>query len=382
VARILLNPRARRRAWTTAELGGAPGREPSRLHAALPGYAPTPLREARHLASALGLARVWVKDESERLGLPAFKILGASWAAFRALARALGRDLDPAGGLAALREALGELRPWTLVAATDGNHGRGVARVARWLGLSARVFVPVGTAAARIDSIASEGAEVEVVLGSYDETVERAAREATGRASLIQDHAWPGYEEIPRQVAEGYATLFFEVEDALALRGATRLDAVLIQIGVGALAAAAVQHYRRAGAPGLPALIGVEPCRAACVLESLAADRRLSLPVGADASIMAGLNCGTPSSAAWPLLREGLDACVAVGDARAREAMRALAADGIVSGESGAAGAAGLLELCAAGDARAALGLGPQACVLLVSTEGATDPESYARIVA
>lgn len=358
--------------------------DPRRLHRALPGYAPTPLRAAPRLAARLGLARVWIKDESGRLGLPAFKILGASWAAACALAERLGLDLaaepDPLAALRARRAALADLR---LAAATDGNHGRAVARVARWLGLPARIFVPAGTAQARIAAIAGEGAEVTEVAGGYDDAVAAAAAERARGALLIQDHAWPGYEDVPARVVEGYATLFAELEEQLAAAGAPVPRLALIQTGVGALAAAAVHHWRRPGLPRArrPALANVEPTGAACVLASVEAGRIVSVAAGAHSSLMAGLNCGTPSSVAWPAMRRGMDVFVAVGDARAIEAMRALADDGIVSGESGAAGVAGLLALCADPAARERLELDASAEVVALSTEGATDPASWERAV-
>jgi diaminopropionate ammonia-lyase len=158
----------------------------------------------------------------------------------------------------------------------------------------------------------------------------------------------------------------------------------MVPVGVGALAAAAVRHYRREGLARRPRLIGVEPLAAACVLASLRAGRMVTVP-GPHHSIMAGLNCGTPSLVAWPSLLRGLDAVVAVDDVRARQAMRDLAAAGIVAGETGAASLAGLTELAAgpgAEEVRRAFGVGPDAKVLLLCTEGATDPDAYRRIVA
>jgi len=351
--------------------------EPLAFHRELPGYAASPLREAPRLAARLGLASVSVKDESSRFGLPAFKILGASWAIARALAARCGDPEARPSSLPALRALAASAAPLRLVAATDGNHGRGVARVAGWLGLPATIFVPEGTARSRIDAIAAEGAEVVEVAGGYDETVERAAAARGSASLLIQDHAFPGYDEVPRWVIDGYATIFWEIEQEW-----SDFDLVLVQVGVGALAAAAAVHYRRPGLPRRPALASVEPIGAACALESAAAGRIVTVPAGARSSIMAGLNCGTPSTVAWPDLARSVDAFVAVDDERAREAVRALAADGIVSGESGAAGAAGLLELLEGGGAaREWLGLARDARVLLLSTEGATDPALWRRIV-
>ena len=374
---VFLNPAAR-----TAAAMAAPPRAPLGLHRRLPGYAVTPLADAPALARANGVGRVWVKDESARLGLPAFKLLGASWAAYRALVERLGRDPEPWASVDELRRTLAPLRPLTLAAATDGNHGRAVARIAALLDLDADVYVPKGTAAARIAAIEREGARVTVVDGDYDAAVATAAATAGDRCLAIQDVGRPGYEQIPAWVVEGYATIFWEVDDQLAARGEEGPDVVVVPIGVGGLAAAAVRHWRRRGLRRPPRLLGVEPLAAACVLRSLRAGRVVTVP-GPHDSIMAGLNCGTPSLVAWPFLLAGLDAVVAVADERARQAMRDLAAAGIVAGETGAAALAGFAELTCGPDAGGPriLGLGADARVLLLCTEGATDPEAYRRIV-
>jgi diaminopropionate ammonia-lyase len=256
--------------------------------------------------------------------------------------------------------------------------------MARLLGVDAEIYVPKGTAEARIAAIEGEGARVTVVDGDYDAAVATAAATAAERRLVIADVAWPGYEQVPSWVVEGYGTIFWEVDDQLAALGADGPDVVMVPVGVGALAAAAVRHYRRRGLERRPRLIGVEPLAAACVLRSLLAGRIVTVP-GPHPSIMAGLNCGTPSVVAWPSLRDGLDAVVAVADRRARQAMRDLAAAGVVAGETGAASLAGLAELTAGPDAqqvRRATGLGADARVLLLCTEGATDPDAYRRIVA
>jgi diaminopropionate ammonia-lyase len=353
---------------------GRPTRAPLDLHRKLPGYAPSPLVEVRPLADELGLGRLWVKDESSRLGLPSFKILGASWGVYRALDRHIG-GFSTWSNLDDLREQLGSHRPLALAAATDGNHGRAVARMARLLELNGRIFVPAGTASARIEAIESEGATCEVVEGTYDDAVARSAEQADDRCLVISDTSWPGYEDVPRWVIEGYSTIFWEIEDQL--DGAS-VDAVVIQLGVGALGAAAVRHWRIVSA-ARPVMIGVEPDRAACVLASLEAGRIVTIP-GPHDSIMAGLNCGTPSIVAWPLVSAGFDAVAAIDDDRAREAMRALAFAGVVAGETGAAGVACLIELRASG-ALPELGVTDRSRVVVLSTEGATDPQAYAEIV-
>jgi diaminopropionate ammonia-lyase len=372
-SRFFLNPAAAR---YTANAGD----DPLPFHRLLPGYATTPLIEAPGLAAKLGVAQVLVKDESQRMGLPAFKILGASWAVARALGRRLGADLSGAS-FAELVARVAPLRPLTLAAATDGNHGRAVARMAALLGLDAHILVPAGTAQPRVDAIAGEGARVEVVDGTYDDAVARSAALAGPRCLVISDTSWPGYEDTPRDVIAGYATIFREIDAELAARGAAPPEIIFVQVGVGALAAAVVRHYRQRS--HAPIIVGVEPERAACVLASLEAGRIVSIP-GPHDSIMAGLNCGTPSLVAWPDVSRGLDLAMAIGDERAGEGMRALARDGVVAGETGAAGAGGLIDLCTAPDAAAArgtIGLGPHSRVLLLCTEGATDPAAYRSIV-
>jgi diaminopropionate ammonia-lyase len=373
---LLVNPGVRPGAATEP-----PPRSPLELHRRLPGYAVTRLVEAPALARASGVAQVWVKDESSRLGLPAFKMLGASWAAYRAVVERLGRDPGRWATLEELRRLTEPLRPLTLAAATDGNHGRAVAHMAALLGAAAEIHVPAGTADARIAAIQGEGGRVTVVDGDYDAAVAAAAATAGERHLVIQDLAWPGYERVPAWVVEGYATIFWELDEQL---GAGAPDVVVVPVGVGALAAAAVRHYRRRGLRRRPRLIGVEPLGAACLLRSLAAGRIVTVP-GPHRSIMVGLNCGTPSLVAWPVLRAGLDAVVAIADERARQAMRDLAAVGIVAGETGAASLAGLAEVTIGPDAeqvRSALGIGTDARVLLLCTEGATDPDAYRRVVA
>ncbi len=358
---------------------GPISRRPLNFHRRLPGYAPTPLLEVPELARSLGIAQVLVKNESSRLGLPAFKILGASWAVYRELETRLGRSLEPWRSVEELAGNLSPLRPLTLVTATDGNHGRAVAHVAALFGLSARIFVPAGTAQERIDGIAGEGAQVEVVEGTYDDAVERAAREANDRSLVISDTSWPGYEQIPHWVMEGYSTIFREIDNQLARRGEPMPDLFPIQFGVGALAAALVRH----GSPGVPKIVSIEPLRAACALASIVAGKIVALP-GPHDSIMAGLNCGRPSLIAWPIVSSGIDAFLAVSDERAREAMRALASAGIVAGETGAAGLAGLIELLSGEESteyRRPLGVNQETRAIILVTEGATDRASYRKIV-
>jgi diaminopropionate ammonia-lyase len=358
--------------------GDPPSRSPLELHRRLPGYTPSPLVDAPLLARSLGVARVWVKDESSRLGLPSFKILGASWGVLQALQEHTG-GLPEWETLDELRDHLSAHLPLGLAAATDGNHGRAVARMARLLEISAVVYVPAGTAGPRIEAIESEGASCRIVEGTYDDAVERSSEEASDHCLVISDTSWPRYEDVPRWIIDGYSTIFWEIDDELERRGEGSPSVVVVQLGVGALGAAAARHYRRPQLGRPPLMVGVEPERAACVLASIEAGRIVHVP-GPHDSIMAGLNCGRPSVVAWPAVSQGYDIFVAIEDDRTREAMRALAEAGIVSGETGAAGLGGLMALRshpAADDA----GIDESSTVLLLSTEGATDPEAYRRIV-
>lgn len=360
--------------------GARPGAEVQAFHRRLPGYAPTPLHDVPALARAVGVGRVLVKEESQRLGLPSFKILGASWATYRLLCERMGGepDWETLDELAAVvAERLGPLR---LVTATDGNHGRAVARVARLLGLRAAILVPDGTAAARIDALASEGAEVIVEPGTYDDAVATAASMASATDLVVSDTSWPGYEDVPRWVIEGYSTMFAEIDEQLRLLWVPGgVDMVVVPLGVGALGAAAASWLRAGLEPGEgPVLLGVESLDADCVAAAVVAGHLVEVP-GPHRSIMAGLNCGLASLVALPALTAGFEAMVAVDDDRARDALRAMARAGLEVGETGAAPLAGLSAVVE--EHRAELPVPPEATVLLLATEGVTDPAGFERIV-
>ena len=355
---VFVNPA--RRAWHSPVNPDA-----GAFHRRLPGYEVRPVRALPTVAARLGLRDVWIKDESARFGLPTFKILGASWAIYRLLVDRLGHEPEWRD-LSELRAALEPVGPLRLVAATDGNHGRAVARVAAWLGYDATILVPRGTVAARIDGIASEGARVEVVDGTYDDAVTASAALAGERALVVSDTSWPGYTTVPSRVIEGYETIAAEADEQI--DGAP--DVVVVQSGVGALAAAMVDHYAATSR-----MVVVEPTTAACGMAAAHAGAPVAVP-GPHASIMAGLNCGTVSIVAWPRLRDGVDVFVAIDDDVVVDAMRELAELGMVAGETGAAGLAGLVAL--AGSQTLDL---DGARVLLLCTEGATDPVAYRRLV-
>lgn len=348
------------------------------FHRRMPAYSPTPLFDVPDLAQRFGVARVVVKAETQRMGLPSFKILGASWATYRTICDHLGGEPEPWNNINELAANLQHLRPFRLASATDGNHGRAVAFMARLLGFECDIFVPAGMTQARIDAIRAEGASVTIVDGTYDDAVARSAREASGSCLVISDTSWEGYTEAPARVIEGYSTIFAEVDDALDASSLNRPDIVSVPMGVGAFMAACVAHYRRSSDD--VTIIGVEPLDANCVQESALHGGITEVP-GPHESIMVGLNCGTPSLIAWPAVSQGVDWFAAVHDDTAREAMRDLAAVGVVAGETGAAALAGLAAVLADPDWRPAAGTRSDATVLLVVTEGATDPNGYEQIV-
>jgi diaminopropionate ammonia-lyase len=352
---------------TLDRVAAAGGPDALSFHRALPGYEQTRLVAADSLASELGLERLFVKDESRRFGLPAFKFLGASWA----ISQLLGGGSD-AGALVHTARAQGIDR---LTTATDGNHGRAVARMAALVGLRATIYIPEAMRPARRDAIASEGAELVVVPSDYDEAVRQSLADAAGDPTCraVNDADLDGSSPVAGWVIDGYSTLFRELDEQLPPEAA--IDVVLLQTGVGAFASAGVHWAARHGITP----IAVDPAGAACIAASLAAGHPVT--VETSATSMAGLDAGTPSAAAWPTLADGLAGAIVVSDDEADRATRELARLGIEAGESGAAGLAGLRALVE-DPACAALRPGRLRQALVMVTEGATDPERYARVLA
>lgn len=358
-----------------------PGRTPLEFHRKLPGYKPTPLHSLPSFAAQVGVAGVYVKDESSRLGLPAFKILGASWATYRILCDRFPDLQTDWRNVDDLKGKIKSCGPIVLYSATDGNHGRAVARVAKLFGLKASIFVPKGTANVRISAIESEGASVTIVDGTYDEAVVHAEHEANqADGLLVQDNGWKGYEQVPRYVVEGYSTLLHEIDDSLAAMREPEPTHVVVQIGNGSFAEAVVRHYRSGSLS--TAVIGVEPDSAACALESVKAGKIISIP-GPHQSIMVGMNCDSPSLVSFPVMQKGICCFVSISDERAKEAMRLLAQSGIESGETGAAGMGALLEIVSDKDdgILQRIDIDSHSRVLVISTEGAPNSELYSQVV-
>ncbi|KAI9870607.1 MAG: hypothetical protein M1830_004052, partial [Pleopsidium flavum] len=306
------------------------------FHRSLPGYAPTPLTSLKSIAEQLGVKHVLMKDESHRFDLKAFKILGASWGAYRALAQRLGLPLTVSIRELGLAARIADIK---LFAATDGNHGRAVARMAKYLDLEAHIVVPSIMDKVSQERIASEGALIEVVEGDYDLAVKIADQEAAVSGGLlIQDTAWPGYDEIPRWIVDGYSTMLQEIDKQVLEIAGKPADLVVFPVGVGSLAQAVITHYKNPAL--LTALLAVEADTAACLLASLENGAMTSVSTGD--TIMCGLNCGTISSIAWPMLRDGIDATATVTDVEAHHAVCHLQSLGSSVGPCGAAPLAAL----------------------------------------
>lgn len=385
----LLRKRGEKPAASLALTGVEQAEHTRRFHSGLPGYQPTPLVERKALAEKLGVGNIWVKDESHRFGLNAFKALGGSYAMGRYLSKKLGKPLEeltfeqlcaqPA------RRALGEI---TFVTATDGNHGRGVAWSARLLGHKSVVYMPKGSALERLENIRSQGAQAEITEFNYDDAVRLANRQAQEKGwVLVQDTAWPGYEEIPAHIMQGYTTLAQEIAQQLDGQIPTHL---FLQAGVGSFAGAALGYFAALWGDQRPVTVIMEPDKADCIFRSAKADDgKLRFVTGDMDSMMAGLCCGEPCTISWEILDSYADAFVSCGDHYSAQGMRLLGrAEGedtpVISGESGAVGAGVLQAIMQEerlAELREQLGLDENSRVLLISTEGDTDRENYRRIL-
>jgi diaminopropionate ammonia-lyase len=344
------------------------------FHSRLPGYRVTPLRSHRTLARSLGVQSVLVKDESMRMGMPSFKILGVSWALYRHLEELGQFDLKDWRTFDQLRSIVRDLGQFKLVAASDGNHGHAVARMARMFGFCSEIFVPSWISDARRRLLREEGATVVEVDGTYDSAVAASVESLTERTLLLTD-TWEGKLEVGRWVLEGFATMGLEIKDQLQ-DGLEVPDIVVVQMGAGGLAASLIRNWAAPGDLDAVRFIGVEPQEASCVAESLIAGTRTEA-TGNVESVMPGLNCDTPSPAAWPYLKDGLEGVVVIPGQLVYPAMRLLATEGIRTSETGASGIAGLLALSGEPLAAQRLGLAQGANVLAIVSEGITDPETH-----
>ncbi len=355
-------------------------KEAEAFHRSIPGFEPTPLASLAGMAGHLNLAQIYVKDESQRLGLKAFKVMGAAYAIGKTL---IGQKYQcNFSSLCALPETGSKV----FAAATDGNHGKGVAFFAHLLGAQSRIYVPKGTAQDRIDAIASVGGEVLVTEGTYDEAVEKMAEDANNFGwHLISDTAWPGYEKVPRWVMEGYYSIHQETLSQLQGDLPTH---VFIQGGVGTLAAS-VTHFYKSITSEIKVVV-VEPEGAACLFESAEiGDGHTHKYSGQLSTIMAGLSCAVPNPLAWDILKMGVDWFISCPDTVAMEGMNHYyypirEDEQLISGESGAVTLGALYRLLVDNDLKnwkAKMELSEASRVLLINTEGDTDQKSFEKLV-
>ncbi|WP_192257832.1 diaminopropionate ammonia-lyase [Mesorhizobium silamurunense] len=347
-------------------------------------HAETPLHALPALADQLGIAALHVKDEGQRLGLGSFKALGGAYAVMRLVleeaSKRLGRavDVDEIGDVRVREIASGMI----FVCATDGNHGRSVAQGAGLVGARSVIFVHAGVSAERVVAIARLGAEIVRVEGGYDHAVREVARVGAERGwKIVSNTSWPGYERVPGLVMQGYTVIVRE-----ALRHLAEPPThVFLQAGVGGFAAAIAGHMAVLLGGRRPKAVVVEPTRSACVYASVQAGRPITI-AHQQPTVMTMLECAEPSLVAWRVLARVGDAFMTVNEEDAVSVMKRLARPlgndpAIVSGESGGTGLAGLIRAAGDKDMRAALGLDANSRVLIINSEGATDPGRYAELV-
>lgn len=359
------------------------------FHRSFPGYAPTPLADLPHLAHELGVAALRVKDESRRFGLNAFKVLGGSYCLGRCIAERAGLDPDSLTfGELERPEVLAKIDGITFITATDGNHGRGVAWTAAKLKQRCVVYMPKGSAAERLENIRRTGADASITEFNYNDTVALARDTAAKNGwTLVQDASWPGYEEIPLWIMQGYLTMTLEMTEQLNGEKPTH---VFLQAGVGSMPAAAAAFFANLYGAERPIVTIVEPNQADCIYRTAAArDGKIHTVNGDMLTIMAGLACGVPGMTAWELLRCCADNFVSMPDYPAAQGMRILGAPlpgdpRVISGESGASGFGLMTEVLRSPKLKwlkEQLQLDENSRVLCISTEGATDRANYRRIV-
>ena len=363
-----------------------------KFHESFPQYTKTPLANLNNLAKELGFGGLYIKDESYRFGLNAFKVLGGSYAMAKYLASKLNKDISELSyeklTSPETRKELGEI---TFVTATDGNHGRGVAWTANQLKQKAVVYMPKGSSLTRLENIRKEGATATIEDMNYDEAVRLAAKYASENNGLVvQDTAWEGYEEIPTWIMQGYGTMALEALEQLNEYGVERPTHIFVQAGVGSLAGAVQGFFASVFPENCPITTIVEAEEADCLYRSaVAGDGKPRIVTGDMPTIMAGLACGEPNTIGWEVLKSYSSMFVSSPDWVAAKGMRILGNplkgdDRVISGESGAVGA-GLITAIMTDDKykelREKLNLNENSRVLLFSTEGDTDPDKYKQIV-
>ena len=356
------------------------------MHQNIPGYKATPLLELPEEAEVLGFKNLFIKDESQRFGVKAFKPLGASYAVFKFLKNHLMKNegVQLNVDLFSNPEQLKKINPFTFCAATDGNHGKAVAWAARQLFQKAVIFMPANASTERVKNIKAENAEVKLVKGTFDDCVKACADEALKNGwQVISDTAYPGNMTQPIDIMEGYKTIFLEIEMQLGADGFSKIDLLILPAGVGGLAASGAGFLTVKYGEKRPVLLIIEPDDSDCFLCSINAGETVQSP-GKQESMMVGLACGIPSLTSWPICRDTVNAFLAIPDKWAVQAMKKYAENGIISGESGSAGLAGLLALTnslSLMQLKKDLNINKDSNVLCINTEGDTDPKVYKRYI-
>ncbi|MCD4818404.1 MAG: diaminopropionate ammonia-lyase [Candidatus Cloacimonetes bacterium] len=362
------------------------------FHRQIPEYNVTPLINLTNLASMLNIGGIWVKDESVRLNLNSFKVLGGSFAIYRFLKKKLNMDhLEiPLAELnsSKFKKMIGNI---TFATATDGNHGRGVAWAAKKLGYKSVIYVHKGTSKERIEAIKSYGATVKIINGTYDAAVRQVNIDAEKNEwQVISDTSWVGYEEIPTWIMQGYTTMLSETQEQLVAQGIIKPTHIFVQAGVGALAASVIGYYHALFGKEAPISVVIEPSKAACIFDSLEKDDdKLHTFKGELNTIMAGLACGEASPIAWKMLKNCADFFIASPDYVAAKGMRIYSVPikgdpVIISGESGAVTLAVLMYILESEELlefKKDLNIDSSSQILLINTEGNTDPINFRRIV-
>lgn len=362
------------------------------FHSQIPGYKMTPLCALPNLSHMLGVEGIYVKDESQRLQLKSFKVMGGSFAIFRFLQKRLGlKDDEINFEYLTSKECHDQLGTLTFASATDGNHGRGIAWAARKLGHNCVIYVHKDTSEPRINAIRSYGAVVKIVNGNYDDAVRQVAEDAKKFGwEIISDTSWPGYTEIPTWIMQGYTTMLVESQEQFSGMGISRPTHVFVQAGVGALAASVIGFYSALFPENPPKFCVVEPDKAGCLFYSAKLnDGKPHNITGELNTIMAGLACGDPSPIAWEVLKNCADAFVQVPDYVAARGMRIYATPlkgdpFVISGESGAVTLGALYSILTEPGLKSLakdLELDAKSQVFVINTEGNTDPTHFRQII-
>ena len=385
---LVLNTKAVERREDISAFSVEEAAKARRFHSTFPVYEKTPLVSLKNLAEKAGVKDIFLKDESYRFGLNAFKVLGAGYAIANEIGRRIGKEITELSAESILsketKEKIGDI---TFVTATDGNHGRGVAWTANQLGQKSVVYMPKGSAMERLENIRKEGAEADIMDMNYDEAVRLAQKMAEEKGWIVvQDTAWEGYEDIPRWIMQGYTTMGHEIMEQIP----EKPTHIFLQAGVGSMAGAMTGFFSNLYAEEKPIIAIVEPAKADCLYQTAKADDgKLHIVTGDMDTIMAGLACGEPCTIGWDVLKGYADAFIRCPEYMAADGMRILAAPAkgdaaVVAGESGAAAFGAMTNILldeSLAKYKKMLKLDENSRILCISTEGDTDKENYRNIV-